>query len=102
MLDDLLIFYLLLCLIGLEGKDLCLARPILRHTLAPIGCLIRYIQSLLSDNTVLSYSSTGRSGPGIRIGRQMRGRFAWARLIWIRCKSLAGSGRCKLLGLIEL
>jgi hypothetical protein len=32
----------------------------------------------------------------------MRGRFAWGRLIWIRCKSLVGSGRCKLLGLIEL
>jgi hypothetical protein len=32
----------------------------------------------------------------------MRGRLAWGRLIWVRCKSLACSGRCKLLGLIEL
>lgn len=32
----------------------------------------------------------------------MRGRLAWGRLIWILCKSMAGSGRCKLLSLIEL
>jgi hypothetical protein len=100
-LEDLLIFDLFLCLIGLEGKDLCLVSPILRHTLACVGCLICHIQFLLSDNTVLSNSSSS-SGPGIWVGRQMRSRFAWGRLIWNRCESLADSTRCELLGFIEL
>lgn len=101
MLEDLLIFDLLLCLISLEGKDLCLVSPVLRHTLARIGCLICYIQFLLSDNAVLSNSSSS-SSPGIWVGRQMCSRFAWDSFIWDRCEGLADSTRCKLLGLIEL
>ena len=102
MLEDLLIFDLFLCLIGLEGKDLCLVSPILRHTLARIGCLICYIQFLLSDDTVLSYSSSGSSGPGIWVWRQMRSSFALGRLICYRCEGMADRTRRKLLGLIEL
>ena len=101
MLEDLLIFDLLLCLIGLEGKDLCLVSPILRHPLARIGCLIRYIQFLLSNNTVLSNSSSS-SGPGIWVGRQLGSRFAWGSFIRVSCESLTDSTRRKLLGLIEL
>ena len=102
MLEDLLIFDLLLCLIGLEGKDLCLVSPILRHPLARIGCLIRcYIQFLLSNNTILSNSSSS-SGPGIWVGRQLRSHFARGSFIRVSCESLTDSTRRKLLGLIEL